>query len=119
MKGLKSILLLMMLSIAGTVCAQSAHQVTLNWQMGVDNGDATVGYDVFRMLAGGQFQQVNVSIVSLTTFKDTSVSGGKTYQYFVTAVDAAGVQSGPSNTVTVTVPQDLAFPFNFVGVPGL
>jgi hypothetical protein len=40
-----------------------------------------------------------------TDFRDTDLIDGTTYSYYVTAVDIEGLESNPSNTVTLT-PQD-------------
>ncbi|MFD2169393.1 transglycosylase domain-containing protein [Tumebacillus lipolyticus] len=48
----------------------------------------------------GPFQIV--SEVKTTTFTDTSVQKGKEYAYRIVAIDGEGLQSDPSQTVTVT-----------------
>jgi fibronectin type 3 domain-containing protein len=39
-----------------------------------------------------------------TTYVDTSVQDGQSYDYIVESVDAVGVTSTPSNTATVVIP---------------
>ena len=109
--------LFLLLLLAAPICrAQTAHEVDLSWKAGVANGDPVVGYDVFRMQSGMSFTQVNTAIVTSLSFRDVGVSAKTTYTYYVKSVDANGVHSGSSNTVLVTTPADLAFPFNFIGV---
>ena len=43
-------------------------------------------------------------VYTKTTFQDANVETGKTYHYYVIAVDAAGNKSDPSNVVSETVP---------------
>jgi fibronectin type 3 domain-containing protein len=110
---------IVLVALVTSLCpAQSQHQVSLTWQAGAPDNDPAVGYDVFRMQSGFNFTQINTSVVVATKFVDATPNASTTYQYYVVAVDANGVQSGPSNVVTVTVPADLAFPFNFVGTVG-
>lgn len=70
----------------------------LEWTANPD----VVAYNVYR-----NSEKLNASPVTEKTFTDSSLKGG-TYGYFVKAVDAAGIDSAPSNTVSLTV--DLAGP---------
>jgi len=72
-----------------------AGNVGLGWG---ESNDAVgvVAYQVYR-------DTQLIGSTTTTSFTDTSAVGGSTYQYYVTARDAAGNNSGPSNTVTVTV----------------
>lgn len=118
----KLVLFLAVFAFAGVCRAQSGHAVTLTWQAPAPNGDTNpvVGYDVFRMLNGGlAFEQINTATDTSTTYKDATVTGAMTYQYYVVSVDSAGNRSTLSNVVTATIPADLAPPFNFIGTAGL
>lgn len=68
--------------------------VDLSWSPATDNVGVT-GYKVFQ---GGTV----IANVTGTTHQVTGLSSGTTYSFHVTAVDAAGNESGASNTVTVT-----------------
>ena len=72
-----------------------AGNVGLAWG---ESSDAVgvIAYDVFRdsQLLGS---------TTTTSYTDTSALAGSTYQYYVTARDAAGNDSAPSNTVSVDV----------------
>jgi hypothetical protein len=62
-----------------------------------------VGYNIYRSIGGGANQMVNTSVVTQSTYMDSTVSSG-TYSYTVTSVDSHGTQSAPSSPVNVTIP---------------
>ena len=68
--------------------------VSLSWNASTDNVGVT-GYNVFR-------GATNVGTVAGTTYQDTGLAEGTTYQYTVNAIDAAGNISGVSNTASGT-----------------
>ena len=55
-------------------------------------------------LPKGQWTQLTPKGFDKTTFQDTNVETGKTYYYFVRAVDNAGNESQDSRVVSETVP---------------
>lgn len=70
--------------------------INLSWSAATDNIGVT-GYRVFR-----DGDATPIGTITGTTFTDAGQSG--THSYAVAAIDAAGNQSGLSNTVSVTVP---------------
>ncbi|MGB9871949.1 MAG: alpha amylase N-terminal ig-like domain-containing protein [Anaerolineae bacterium] len=67
-------------------------QVALTWSSGTD----AVAYTVYRsLLSGGGYAPI--ATASTPAYTDTAVANGTTYYYVVTARDAAGNESGPSN----------------------
>jgi fibronectin type 3 domain-containing protein len=90
-------------SLSGTGTAV-AHEVDLSWSAPSSSPDPVAGYKVYRSTGGGANQLVNASIETLTAYVDSTVASGSTYNYTVTSVDSNGVESVPSNEVTVTVP---------------
>ena len=61
-------------------------------------------YNVYRTTKSvGTYDKI-ASGVSIPNYTDRNVSGGKTYYYYVRAVDAAGRESGPSNAVSTAIP---------------
>jgi fibronectin type 3 domain-containing protein len=79
--------------------------VDLSWDAPTASDDPVVGYNVYRETSGGSsFQLLNSGIDSEMTYTDGAVQPGSTYEYYVTSVDSAGVESVPSNTTIVAVP---------------
>lgn len=91
---------------AGTNQAQNqAYQVNLTWGAPSGSSDPIVGYEIYRSASGNtQYQLLNPSVDAQTSFIDSSVQSGSTYQYYVTTVDSSGAQSVPSNLAEVTIP---------------
>jgi Domain of unknown function (DUF4082)/Abnormal spindle-like microcephaly-assoc'd, ASPM-SPD-2-Hydin/HYDIN/CFA65/VesB-like, Ig-like domain/Cep192 domain 4 len=92
------------ISLTGTGAAAAAHTVQLSWSDSASSD--IVGYEVYRgTISGGQSAApLNSAPVAGTSFTDTSVQSGSTYYYVVTAVNAAGAESSPSNQVSATIP---------------
>lgn len=78
-----------------TATSTTAAHVDLSWTSSTDNVGVT-NYDIYRdgTLIG--------TTGAATTYTDSAVSGGTTYQYQVRARDAAGNVSGFSNVLSVT-----------------
>ena len=68
----------------------------LSWSASTDNV-GVAGYNIFR-------NGTQIGSSATTSFTDAAVVAGTSYNYTVTAYDAAGNQSTASNTATVTVP---------------
>jgi len=66
------------------------------------------GYLVYRStdssLPKNQWTLLTTAVLTRTTFTDENVEPGKTYFYYVVAVDAAGNRSQPSDVVSETAP---------------
>jgi len=66
-----------------------------------------VGYYVFRSTDPNQarpWTKLTPQLYNRTTFTDLNVETGKTYYYYVTAIDNAGNESRPSQVVSETAP---------------
>jgi len=62
------------------------------------------GYNVYRSTThGGGYQKINPSLVSRPKYLDKKIVKGQMYYYVVTAVNAAGGESGYSNEVEIIV----------------
>jgi fibronectin type 3 domain-containing protein len=66
------------------------------------------GYNIYRAtdpdLPKAQWNKLNQTLLTRTTFQDERVESGRRYYYFLTAVDQAGNVSQPSEVVSETVP---------------
>jgi hypothetical protein len=94
-------------SLSETATAQkpASHSVSLRWDAPSSSTDPVDSYQVDRAVSGStQFSTVGTTTAGSTTFADTSVQAGTTYQYEVRSVDESGNASGPSNTVTLSIP---------------
>ena len=81
---------------------QQTHAVTLRWES--RGGEC---FRVYRGMFPGLTSTVLSSCVSEPVFTDTSVSGGVTHYYAVSAMyDGQTEETPKSNEVSITVPQD-------------
>jgi fibronectin type 3 domain-containing protein len=86
--------------------AASSHEVDLTWTAPAGSSDPVAKYNVYRAPTGtSSFQLVDSTPSSQTTYADSSVTGGQTYDYTVKSADAQGTESTASNTATIVVPQ--------------
>jgi hypothetical protein len=93
-------------SLAGTATANTpaaqSHSVTLTW---TETGSGIAGYNVYRgTTSGGPYAGINTSLVSSTSYIDSSVTSGGKYYYVTTAVDGSGNESAFSNEASATIP---------------
>jgi hypothetical protein len=90
------------LSGTGTVVQ---HEIDLSWDAPSSSADPVAGYNVYRSTDGGaSFTRLNASPDIQVDYNDLNVQSGSTYAYEVKSVDANGVESGPSNQFSVSVP---------------
>ncbi|MDE3200800.1 MAG: fibronectin type III domain-containing protein, partial [Acidobacteriota bacterium] len=92
------------IALSGT--GQSAsHSVTLTWNAPASSPDPVASYNVYRASGGSTAYQLLASTgMTQTSYLDSTVLSGQTYDYVVRSVDSSGVQSSPSNTTVATVP---------------
>ncbi len=87
------------LSAAGV----NQQSVTLNWVASTSSN--ITGYNVYRgTVSGGPYTNLNSTLVTGTSYTDTTVESGQTYYYVTTAVDSQGVESAYSNQATAVIP---------------
>jgi hypothetical protein len=90
------------ISISGT---GTQPEVELDWEAPSSSADPIAGYNVYRAPSGtSAFQLLNLSDDTETTYMDSTVQSGQSYDYTVASVDASGVESVPSNVFTVAIP---------------
>ena len=81
------------------------HEVKLEWAAPPATSDPVVGYNVYRLASGvSNYALLSSSVETQTSYSDTTVQSGVTYEYVVRSVDGQGVESAASNSTTVTVP---------------
>lgn len=81
--------------------ATSSTRVDLTWTAASDDVGVT-GYRIYR-------DGAMVGTVAAAAYPDATPRAGSTYDYQVRAVDAAGNESGPSETRSVTTPVTMRF----------
>jgi len=80
-------------------------EANLNWDAPSSSPDPVAGYNVYRAPDGtGAYVQLNSSVVTQTSYLDTTVEAGQAYDYVVESVDASGNTSSPSNMSSVALP---------------
>ena len=95
--------------------AASAGQVNLSWSASTDNpspgGVGVDGYNIYRCTGASCTPSTTAStpvngstLVSGTSYNDTTVSASTGYSYVITAVDNVGNESSPSTVVHATTP---------------
>jgi hypothetical protein len=93
-----------LVTLSGTGTAVQ-HEIDLSWDAPSSSADAVAGYNVYRSTnGGGAFTKMNASPASQAAYTDDAVQSGTTYTYEVKSVDANGVESTPSNEISLTVP---------------
>jgi hypothetical protein len=88
-----------MIRLASPVSAEQ--QVTLGWEPSLDEGVA--GYAVYYGAASGAYSN-RISAGSAISATISGLQEGLTYFFVVTACNALGLESLPSNEVSYTVP---------------
>ena len=90
------------ISLSGTGVT---HEVDLSWNAPSTSADPVSGYNVYRAPSGsGAYQVVSSTGITQTTYMDLTIQSGMSYDYVVKSFDAAGVESSPSNSTSVTIP---------------
>jgi len=83
----------------------ATYDVNLSWDAPTGSTDPVAGYNVYRSPSGSSsYVQINTAIVTQTTYVDTGVQSGQTYDYIVESVDASGNTSSPSTMAAVPIP---------------
>ncbi|MCK4723477.1 MAG: hypothetical protein KAT75_09235, partial [Dehalococcoidia bacterium] len=100
----------------GLVATPGDRQVSLDWN---DNSEGDLdGYNVYRSLtSSANYTQINGSLVATSNYNDSTVHGGTTYYYVVTAVDTGVLESGYSNEDSATPLSPTSIDDGFEGTP--
>jgi uncharacterized cupredoxin-like copper-binding protein len=79
----------------------SKHAVALSWQA----SSQAIGYFIYRSTKGSSGpSKLNAALNDSTSFIDSTVASGETYEYEVTSVNSSNIESTASNQITVTIP---------------
>lgn len=88
-------------ALSGSAIAPQ-HSVTLSWSASTST---VTGYNVYRSSqSGGPYTKLDSSLVTGTSFTDSTVQAGLTYYYVTTAVDSSNTESTNSNEVSAVIP---------------
>jgi Big-like domain-containing protein/ASPM-SPD-2-Hydin domain-containing protein/carboxypeptidase family protein len=89
------------IALTGSGVAPS-HRADLSW---IASTSTVVGYNVYRgSKSGGPYVLITSAPVVLTSYTDSTVLGGGTYFYVVTAVDGNSIESSFSNEAQAVIP---------------
>jgi fibronectin type 3 domain-containing protein len=89
-------------TLTGSGTQSSQHTVALTWDPSTSQ---VVGYNVYRRTgSSGSYARINSSPNATTSYTDSSVQSGLTYDYVTTAIDASNVESAYSNQATAAIP---------------
>jgi hypothetical protein len=81
------------------------HKVELSWEKPSDSKVPIVGYDIYRAVSSSStYHRLNSSLDVHTTYVDTTVKTGVTYDYVVRSVGSSGMESAPSNKAGANIP---------------
>lgn len=92
------------IQLVGSGGSATQHHVHLTWSPPSSSPAAIVGYNVYRAVAGSSYQRLNPTTDTSTSYSDGTVQSGVSYDYEVTSLDAAGMESAPSSQTSVTIP---------------
>lgn len=104
-----------------TVTAVSGSEIDLAWSAPTDNGGSPItGYKIEREFpVGGGFTTVVANTNSVaTTYADTNLSPGMTYNYRIRAINAYGLSYYPSAAADAVVPAKPGAPQNATAIAG-
>jgi hypothetical protein len=106
----------LLLAALWVTVAQAAQTVTLTWDANPAPGIA--GYRVHYGVVSGVYSQIS-DVGNKLTATIFDLTAGKTYFFAVTAYDAAGLESSPSNEVSYTAGMTNSRLFNGSVVPSI
>ena len=81
------------------------YSVVLTWQAPTNSLNPITSYNIYsRLDPAGSFSLAGSVSVDLTTYTDTNILEGNTYDYYVKSANDQGNESSPSNTVSLSIP---------------
>ncbi|MCP2504916.1 MAG: hypothetical protein NLN65_06450, partial [Candidatus Poseidoniaceae archaeon] len=83
----------------------SSDLISFSWQDDFDFGTDLLGFEIFKVNAGGNFDLNNPVFTSnLNSTDDTNITSGQSYDYAVRSLHSFGVTSNLSARLSVTIP---------------
>src|SRR5262249_23310665 len=85
--------------------ASSPASAKMAWDPNTDSNLA--GYNVYRSTQSGAYTSAPLNgstLVTVTSFTDSTVQSGQTYYYVIRAVSTSGLESGNSNEIQFPAP---------------
>jgi fibronectin type 3 domain-containing protein len=90
------------LSGTGTI---STYAVNLSWDVPTSSTEPIAGYNIYRTMSGSStYVLISPLINTTTSYVDNTVVSGGAYNYVTRSLDDSGVESLPSNIISVTIP---------------
>lgn len=87
-------------------CQTKPHSVDLKWEAPPKSPVPVAGYNIYRSPDDSPaYHLLNSSPLKDTKYTDWMVQSGRTYHYMIRSVDSNGVESPPSNVITMKVPR--------------
>lgn len=113
---------LMLSALAGVaqIPAATQHSTALAWAPAATQpaGITVAGYNAYRAaLAGGPYTKLNTTLITVTSFNDTTVSPATTYFYCVETVDTSGNVSGCGPSASDAIPNNPNIPTALIATP--
>jgi len=92
----------LVIALSGTGTTPVSHTVSLSW---TPSSSTYSGFNVYRgTTSGGPYTRVDTSMISTSSYVDTSVAAGQTYFYVATELDSTGMESSYSSEVSAIIP---------------
>jgi hypothetical protein len=92
------------IALTGTGTAAS-YSVDIGWDAPADSTVPIAGYNVYRAVSGSSsYALLNTALDTQTTYVDSAVQTGVSYDYMIESVDTSGVASAPTSPILVAVP---------------
>jgi fibronectin type 3 domain-containing protein len=78
------------------------YSVDLSWN---PSNSVVIGYNLYRgTVSGGPYARLNPSILSGTTYTDSTIQSGTTYYYVSTSINSDAEESSYSNEASAAIP---------------
>ena len=83
----------------------AAPEVDLSWDAPTNSPIVVAAYNLYRSTgSSGSFSLLTSTPAGTVIYIDRTVTSGNSYSYIVKSIDAAGIESTPSNQINVSVP---------------